>query len=72
MSALPNLAHAWVPGSEQAELPPRLGETFGDKFADRFPTWCWPKVRILYYVYSGSLMLLVLYGMSIMLTRRGR
>jgi hypothetical protein len=49
---LSNVRATWiaatrVPGSEEADLPPRLNETFADKFADRLPQRLWPKIRIL-------------------------
>lgn len=37
----------WKPESEEAILPPRLSETFGDRFVDKFPEWLWPKLKIL-------------------------
>ena len=57
------IAANWNPGSEEAALPPRMDDTFGDKFADRFPQWLWPKVRILYYAYSGIFLALTLIGL---------
>ncbi len=64
------IAGGWRPDSEEAVLPPRLGESLGDKLADRFPTWLWPKVRILYYVFSGSFLILVVFGMVVTVARR--
>jgi hypothetical protein len=65
---LSNLRATWIGAgwrldSEQAVLPPRLGETLGDKLADLFPMWLWPKVRILYYVFSASFLMLVVFGL---------
>jgi hypothetical protein len=60
------IAASWIPGSEEAALPPRMNETFGDKFADRFPQWLWPKIRILYYAYSGIFLALTLIGLAMM------
>ncbi len=52
------IASQWKPGSDEAALPPRFGDTWGEKFADRFPMWLWPKVRIVYYILSACLLLL--------------
>ena len=53
------IAATWRPESDEAALPPRLGETWNDKFADKFPAWLWPKVRIFYYVFSIGVVLIV-------------
>jgi hypothetical protein len=50
------IAAKWKPKAEEAVLPPRLSETLGDKFADMLPEWLWPKVRILYYIFSVCLL----------------
>ena len=63
------MAARWKPDSEEAILPPRLSETFADKLADQFPTWLWPKVRIVYYVFSAGFLLLVLFGLAVMQVR---
>ena len=46
------IAGNWRPDSEEAALPPRLGDTFFDKLSDRWPAFIWPKVKVLYYIYS--------------------
>ena len=51
------IAARWKPESEEAVLPPRLDETWTDKLGDQLPLWLWPKVRIVFYVYSGLLWL---------------
>lgn len=56
-------ASGWNPNSEEAILPPRFGDTWTDKLADKLPTWLWPKVRIFYYIFSASLMALVAVGL---------
>ena len=61
------IAANWSPDSEEAALPPRLRETLADKFADRFPQWLWPKVRILYYVFSAGFLLVVIFGLVMIL-----
>ncbi len=60
----------WKPDSEEAALPPRLSETWGDKFADQFPTWFWPKVRFPYYIFSAGFLVLVDVRMAIAVARR--
>jgi hypothetical protein len=37
------IAGGWKPDSEEAALPPRMGETFSDKFSDLWPAFIWPK-----------------------------
>jgi hypothetical protein len=56
------IASAWQPGSEQAALPPRMNETFSDKFVDQFPMWLWPKIRIVYYIFSAGFLALIVTG----------
>lgn len=50
------IASNWNPMSEDAVAPPRLNDTWGDKFADQLPMWLWPRMKILYYIYSGGIM----------------
>ena len=64
------IASGWKPGAEEAVLPPRLGETWGDKFSDKLPEWLWPKVRIPYYVFSACLLVLTVAGLVVMINRR--
>jgi tetratricopeptide (TPR) repeat protein len=54
----------WKPGSEEAALPPRLNDTWSDKFADRWPAVLWPKVRLFYY--AGSVCLLVCLSLGLL------
>lgn len=56
------IASQWNPASPEASLPPRFGETLTDKLSDRLPLWLWPKVRVLYYVFSTIIFFLVLPG----------
>jgi hypothetical protein len=37
------IATQWHADSPEAELPPRLGETFSDRFTDRLPLCCGPR-----------------------------
>ena len=66
------IASQWEPASEQAALPPRFGETFADKFADLWPAWIWPKVKIIYYVFALGLMIIVGLGVAVMVMRTMR
>ena len=59
------IAAGWKSDSEEADLPPRLNETLGDKLADQFPKWLWPKRRILYYIFSFGMLALVVAGLII-------
>jgi hypothetical protein len=64
------IASRWKPDSNEAAMPIRMTETWGDRFADRLPQWLWPKVRIVYYVLSLCLLLLAVAGTAIMILRR--
>ncbi len=66
------IAAAWKPGSEEAALPPRLNDTWGDKFADKLPEWLWPKVRVAYYVFSGCFLMFTTAALAIVALRRAR
>ena len=66
------IAGNWKPDSEEAALPPRMGETFFDKFSDKWPAVIWPKVKIIYYIYSVGFLALVVAGLIIMALRGGR
>lgn len=63
------IASQWEPTSERATLPPRFGETLADKFADLWPAWIWPKVRIIYYIFSLAVVLLFGLGMAAIVVR---
>jgi hypothetical protein len=64
------IAASWKPESEQAMLPPRFSESWSDKFADQLPTWLWPKVRTIYYIFSACFLALITVGMSTLVFRR--
>jgi hypothetical protein len=66
------IASQWRPESEEAELPPRLSETWNDKFTDKFPSWLWPKVRILYYIFSACWLLVIAIGVAALILRAVR
>jgi hypothetical protein len=58
------IAAGWKPESEEAALPPRLRETWGDRFADQLPSWLWPTIRILYYILSVGFLVLLVIGLT--------
>jgi len=66
------IAAHWQSGSDEAALPARLNDTWTDKFANRWPTWLWPKIRVLYYILSIGLLLLVSLGLAVILLRGAR
>ena len=66
------IAGNWKPDSEEAALPPRMGETFADKFSDLWPAFIWPKVKVLYYIFSFGFLALTVAGLIIMYLRGGR
>lgn len=66
------IAGNWKPESEEAALPPRLGDTFFDKFSDKWPAFIWPKIRIVYYIFSVGFLALIVAGIIVMALRRGR
>lgn len=63
------IASMWSPASENAVLPPRLGDTFADKFADLWPAWIWPKVRWVYYIFSVVVTLVFALGIAFIILR---
>ena len=66
------IAGNWKPNSEEAALPPRFGETFFDKFADKWPAFIWPKVKIIYYIFSFVMLTLTTAGVIIGYVRHMR
>ena len=56
-------AARWQSGSDQAAMPLRLSDTWTDKFANNWPAWLWPKIRVVYYILSIALLLL--FGLSL-------
>jgi hypothetical protein len=56
------IAWSWNPASEDAVLPPRMGDTFLDKFADKLPAVLWPRARYVYYVFSALVLLVSIIG----------
>lgn len=64
------IAARWRPESPEAAMPVRFDETWGDKFVDKLPLWLWPKVRILYYVFSVCFIALTFVGLAMIAHRR--
>ena len=64
------IASFWEPEKVEAEMPIRLSETWGDKIADQWPMWLWPRIRIVYYIYSAGFLSIVLLGLTIVILRR--
>jgi hypothetical protein len=60
----------WVPGTDEAALPPRRSVTLGDKFVDQWPQWVWPGIRLPYYVFSALILLLTVVGLGMSFLRR--
>lgn len=65
------IADHWRPESEQAALPPRLADTFFDKLADKWPAFIWPKVKVLYYIFSVAFLAVIVAGLIVMKIRGG-
>jgi hypothetical protein len=64
------IAGNWKPDSEEAALPPRFGETFFDKLVDKWPAFIWPKVRILFYIFSFAYLAIIVAGIIVLTLRR--
>jgi len=65
------IAGSWKPDSEEAVLPPRMGDTFADKFSDKWPAFIWPKVKVLYYINSFGFLALTVAGLLVIYLRGG-
>jgi hypothetical protein len=65
------IAGGWKPESEEAELPPRFSDTFFDKMADKWPAFLWPKVKVLYYIFSLAFLAVLVAGLIVMKLRGG-
>ena len=64
------IADHWKPDSDEAALPPRLGETWSDRFADKWPAFIWPKIKVLYYIFSFACLVLTVSGFILIALRR--
>jgi hypothetical protein len=65
------IAGSWKPDSEEAALPARMGETFSDKFSDIWPAFIWPKIKLVYYVFSFGFLALTVAGLIVLYLRGG-
>ncbi|HYM79682.1 MAG TPA: hypothetical protein VE377_27155 [Candidatus Dormibacteraeota bacterium] len=65
------IAAGWNPNSEEAALPPRLGDTLTDKFTDKWPAFIWPKVKVLYYIFSFACLVLIVAGLVVLYLQAG-
>lgn len=65
------IAGGWKPDSEEAALPPRMGETFADKFSDLWPSFIWPKGKaaLLHYIFSFGYLALTVAGLLVIYLR---
>ena len=63
------IAGNWKPDSEEAALPLRLRDTFFDKLSDSWPAFIWPKVKVLYYIYSVGSLAFITAGLIVMALR---
>jgi hypothetical protein len=63
------IASFWDPGLAEAEAPVRFDETWGDKLADKWPAWMWPRIKYGYYVFASLFLLLTMTGLFVMLFR---
>jgi hypothetical protein len=63
------IASQWRSDAPEAELPPRTGETWSDKFTDLLPQRLWPKMRVGYYILSGFVVFLSVAGLAITVLR---
>jgi len=64
------IASFWEKREGITEMPPRFNETWSDKFADKFPAWFWPKIRIVYYIYSALFLAFLTLGLAIVIIQR--
>ena len=60
------IAAGWKPGASEALSPPRLRETWSDKFSDTVPMWLWPKVRVVFYFFSIAIVMLDAVGVAML------
>lgn len=63
------MAAKWSPES-LASAPPRLAETWSDKFADQIPARLWPKARFVFYVLAVLLLALEILGLAFLYRRK--
>ncbi len=63
------IAAHWQGNSDEAVLPLRLNDTWMDKLGNKWPSWLWPKIRVVYYIFSIGLLLLFSFGLMFIALR---
>jgi hypothetical protein len=48
-----------------------MGETLADRFSDIWPAFIWPKVKVVYYIFSFGLLALTVAGLIVLYLRHG-
>src|ERR1035441_3673380 len=66
------IAAHWQGNSDEAVLPLRLNDTWMDKLGNKWPSWLWPKIRVVYYIFSIGLLLLFSFGLMFIALRGAR
>jgi hypothetical protein len=66
------IASRWKPDSDEAVAPPRMSDTWGDKFSDRLPQLLWPNIRLFYQIYSVIILAFGIIGAITILQHRIR
>jgi len=61
------IASGWNPATNEAGSPPRLAETWSDKFTDSIPMWLWPKVRVVFYFFAIAMVMMEAVGVAMFL-----
>jgi hypothetical protein len=59
------IAAHWQSTSDQASMRLRLSDTLLDRFANRWPSWVWPKTRVVDYILSIGVLLVVGQGLAV-------
>jgi hypothetical protein len=49
-----------------------MAVTFADKFSDVWPAFIWPKVKVLYYIFSFGFLTLTVAGLIVIYLRGAR
>lgn len=63
------LASRWKPAAEGEDRPMRFNETLRDKLVDQLPPRAWPILRIPFFILASVLLLFLLYGSALALSR---
>jgi hypothetical protein len=65
------IASSLKSSAPESEMPMRFDDTWADKFADKLPALIWPKVRIVYYIFSIGYLILTCWGLFLLMRRGG-